>query len=67
MIINTQTGQGGTTYNEDRDQARVSMQVRTLDESVELFTIILEVEGTTGELKLQWDQKEYYVQLAISN
>jgi len=65
LIINTQTKQGGTTYHEDRDQARVPMQVRPLDEVVELFTIVLELDGNTGELKLQWDQKEYFVQYEI--
>ncbi len=65
LIINTQTGQGGTTYNQDNDQVRVPLQVRDLDEVVELFTIVLEVDGSTGELKLQWDQKEYYVQFEI--
>lgn len=65
LVINTQTGQGGTTYNQDRDQARVPMQVRSLDEVVKLFTIMLELEENKGELKLQWDQKEYFVQFEI--
>ncbi|TDI64298.1 MAG: DUF2911 domain-containing protein, partial [Bacteroidetes bacterium] len=65
LIINTQTGQGGTTYHEDRDQARVPMQVRSLDEVVKLFTIVLELNGKVGELKLQWDQKEYFVRFEI--
>jgi len=39
--------------------------VRSLDEVVKLFTIVLELDGKTGELKLQWDQKEYFVQFEI--
>ena len=65
LVINTQTGQGGTTYNQDRDLARIPMQVRSLDEVVKLFTIVLELNGKVGELKLQWDQKEYFVRFEI--
>ena len=65
LIINTQTGQGGTTYNEDRDLGRVSLTRSSLDESVEVFTIAVEEMGEGGMLKLQWDKTELSVSFTV--
>ena len=58
LIVNKQTGQGGTTYEAARDLGRVRLIARPLGESVELFTILLTPTGSTGELRLQWDRTE---------
>ena len=65
LIINTQTGQGGTTYHEDRDLGRVSLDRTALDASVELFTIRVEETGEGGVLKLQWDTTELSVPFTV--
>lgn len=67
LIINTQTGQNGRTYNEDLDLGRVAMAFRDLDSSVEVFTIIAsetDNEGV-GELRLQWDMQELVIPFTV--
>ncbi len=56
LMINTQTNQGGTTYNPDLDLGRVPLSVEPLDEVVEPFTIAIEPTDDGGVLKLMWDR-----------
>jgi hypothetical protein len=65
LIINRQTGQGGTTYNQDRDLGRVEMTVSALPSTVELFTILVEEHGAGGVIKLQWDRTEFAVPFEV--
>ncbi|MFQ5571933.1 MAG: DUF2911 domain-containing protein [Rhodothermales bacterium] len=65
LIINRQTGQGGRTYNEDRDLGRVPMILSTLPETVEVFSILVEESGDGGVLKLQWDRTEFSVPFSL--
>lgn len=65
LIINQQTGQGGTTYNADQDLGRVPMTSRTLDETVELFTIEIVDTEEGGELQLQWDQTAFVIPFTV--
>lgn len=57
LIVNRQTGQGGTTYDAARDLGRVRLTSRATTSHVEQFTIA--VEG--NELKLQWADRELVV------
>ncbi len=57
LIINKQTGQWGTEYNEAQDLARVDMTTRPLPTPVDQFTIT--IEG--GQLKLAWELTEVSV------
>jgi hypothetical protein len=57
LIINKQTGQWGTEYNEAQDLARVDLTVKTLTTPVDQFTI--KIEG--GLLKLSWELTELTV------
>ena len=66
LIINTQTGQGGTTYNQDRDLGRVALTRSSLDETVEVFTIVVEETNAGGVLKLQWDRTEFSVPFTVN-
>ena len=61
LIVNTETGQGGTTYNEDMDLGRVPMTRISLDDSVEIFTISIEGPPTSRTLHLKWDQTAFTV------
>lgn len=65
LIINTQTGQGGTTYNEDRDLGRVTLTRTMIDETIELFTIRVDETAEGGVLKLQWDRTELSVPFTV--
>ena len=65
LLINTQTGQGGTTYDADLDLGRVDLTRTTLDESVEVFTIQVEEMEEGGVLKLQWGTTELSVPFGV--
>ena len=65
LIVNRQTGQGGTTYNEDRDLGRVEMQRADLPETVEDFTIVVEEVDGGGVLRLQWDRTAFSVPFTV--
>ena len=65
LLINTQTGQGGTTYDADLDLGRVDLTRTTLDESVEVFTILVEETEEGGVLKLQWGMTELSVPFSV--
>lgn len=64
LIINRRTGQGGQSYDEAEDQARVQLRRDRLDERVEVFEIRV-VEDPTGEadgrIEIRWDDTVYWV------
>ena len=56
LIINKQTGQWGTKYDQSQDLARMDMQKAKLSEPVEQFTISLEKTGdSTANLVMEWE------------
>jgi len=62
LVINKQTGQWGTVYNEDQDLARIPMTVERLTSPVEQFTI--SIDG--GRLSLAWDDTRASVPISIA-
>lgn len=65
LIINRQTGQWGTQYDEAQDLARVDLKTATLSEPLEKFTIEVKPEGDGGVLRLAWDTTEATVPFAV--
>ena len=66
LIINKQTGQWGTVYNQDRDLTRIPMRKRTLREPVEKFTILLEKNSNSaGALRLVWEKTSLLVNFQV--
>lgn len=65
LIVNRQTGQGGTTYNADRDLGRVAMTRESLPHTVEPFTIQVEDTDAGGALRLHWDQTAFVVPFTV--
>lgn len=56
LIINKQTGQWGTQYDESQDLARVDMKKSQLPQPVEQFTIAFDKKSATAaELNLDWE------------
>jgi len=56
LIINKQTGQWGTHYDQSQDLARIPMQVKQRPSGLELFTISFEkTGGDSAILKLEWE------------
>ena len=65
LIINRQTGQGGQSYDESLDQARVPMRRDHLDERVEGFEIRAVAATEGGRLELRWDDTVYWVPFTV--
>jgi len=66
LIVNRQTGQWGTQYDPSRDLVRIPMQVTTLRQPVEQFTIALE-RGRAGThaLVLSWENTRASVPVRV--
>lgn len=65
LIINKNTGQWGTDYDEQYDLARLDMKVETLKQPVEQFTIAIEPKGKGGVLKLEWEKTRASIPFAM--
>jgi hypothetical protein len=60
LIVNKQTGQWGTKYDEKQDLVRIDMKKAAADKPVDQFTIA--VDG--GMLKLMWEEMQYSSSIA---
>lgn len=56
LIVNKQTGQWGTVYDQAQDLARIPLTVQALAQPVERFTIAVEPGAGGGTLALSWDR-----------
>ena len=65
LIINKQTGQWGTEYNQSEDLARVDMKVEKVAAPVEQFTIELASKGSGGAMHLLWDTTRASVPITV--
>jgi hypothetical protein len=65
LVINRQTGQWGTVYDEKQDLARIDLRTETLESPVEVFTISVEPQGSGGVLALAWDRTRAWVPFTV--
>lgn len=66
LIINRQTGQWGTNYDQGRDLGRVPMTVTTLAQPVEQLTIAIEPSGASaGSLMVRWADRQLAVPFTV--
>jgi hypothetical protein len=66
LIINKQTGQWGTVYDEAQDLVRVDLKVDTLPQPVDLFTITLVATGpNAGQIVLEWENTRLIAPIAV--
>ena len=63
LVVNGQTGQWGTDYDQSKDVARIPMQVTSLGAPVEQFTIAVEPQGGAQSLVMRWDTVQAAVPL----
>jgi hypothetical protein len=64
LIVNKQTGQWGTKYDEKQDLVRIDMKKEAVDKPVDQFTMTLEKNPAGGgTLKLTWENTQYSVSL----
>ena len=62
LIVNKQTGQWGTVYNQDQDLGRTVMTANPLAMPQESMTISFEhTLGHTTELHVKWEKTDEYV------
>ncbi len=62
LIINKQTGQWGTEYNQDKDLARIPMKGTALSSPQEKMSISFEnTKGKTTELHVRWENTDQSV------
>jgi hypothetical protein len=66
LVINNQTGQWGTVYDQKQDLARVALQKTAISPAVEQFTILIEPAGGGGVIKLRWNVTEASVPLTVA-
>jgi hypothetical protein len=66
LIINKQTGQWGTQYDESQDLARVDMKKSSLPQPVEQFSIAFDKNGANAaELNLDWENTRVTVSVTV--
>jgi hypothetical protein len=59
LIVNKQTGQWGTRYDESQDLVRVDVKKSALEETADQFTIEIEAAKEGGVLNLIWENTQY--------
>jgi hypothetical protein len=66
LIVNKQTGQFGTEYDEKRDLGRVKMTVAQTPAPVEKFKIeLVATSGNQGLLKMTWEKTVVSVPITV--
>jgi hypothetical protein len=65
LIVNKQTGQWGTKYDQGQDLVRVDLMKQPLDMPVEQFTIAVDKTGDGGLLKLMWENTAYSAPIVV--
>jgi hypothetical protein len=64
LIINKQTGQWGTEYDEKQDLGRVDMEVSKTSAPVENFTISFHEMGKGCHMYLDWENTRATVEIS---
>lgn len=66
LIVNKQTGQWHTEYDESRDLGRVKIAIKSLPAPVERFRIeVTPAGGNKGTLALIWETTEAWAQFTV--
>ena len=60
LIVNKQTGQWGTKYDESQDLVRIDLKKEPLEKAVDQFTIAVD----TDVLKLMWENTQFSAPIA---
>lgn len=65
LIVNKQTGQWGTKYDQSQDVVRINLAKQALEKPVDQFTIAVEKTMADGVLKLMWESTQYSASVAV--
>jgi hypothetical protein len=63
LIVNKETGQWGTEYDQKQDLGRVKMKIAPVKDTVETFVIAIKPAGDGATLTLTWENTEASVAL----
>lgn len=66
LVVNNQTGQWGTVYQEGKDLGRVDMKVAKTSAPVEQLKITLKGSGSAGTLEAEWGSTKATVPIKIA-
>jgi hypothetical protein len=62
LIVNKQTGQWGTKYDQSQDLARIPMKSENLSSPQEQMSITFEkTHGNSTEMHVKWENTDEYV------
>ena len=65
LIVNKQTGQWGTVYNQDQDLGRVEMKAHPLTASQEVMSLSFDdIKKDSAELHIRWDTTDESVKVS---
>ena len=59
LIVNKQTGQWGTRYDESQDLVRIDMKKEAPKNAADQFTIAIDENDGGGVLKIMWEDAQY--------
>jgi Protein of unknown function (DUF2911) len=65
LIINKQTGQWGTKYDQSQDLVRIDLVRQPIQKREDQFTIAVEKTAADGVLKLMWENTQYSASIAV--
>jgi len=65
IIINGQTGQWGTSYDESQDVLRANVPLKTNPDAVELFTVGFTTQTGGADMLLSWDKAGVAVPIRV--
>ena len=66
LIVNKQTGQWGTKYDEKQDLARIEVTKEEAENTVDQFTVSIESEDSGGGvLQMMWEDAQYSVPFTV--
>ena len=66
LVINKQTGQWGTQYDQSMDLGRAKMTMSKPSSTVETFKITLSDKGgSKGELRMEWEDSVATVPIVV--
>ena len=65
LILNKQTGQWGTEYDQSKDLARVDLTKKALTAPVDQLTFAIEPGASGGTLKISWETTELSVPFTV--
>ena len=66
LIVNKQTGQWGTKYDQSQDLVRIDLKKEATASAVDQFTIEIEKNpGPGGVLTMMWENTQYSAPITV--